>query len=69
MTVCAVKYCDYCRASIDGDQRWVREKIYNPRLDGGDANYRHYHAEPFAGQDESCWEKHQMEREMARIAA
>jgi hypothetical protein len=69
MIVYDVKYCDYCRSSIASGQRWVRQKIYNPRLDGHDTTYHHYHAEPFAGQSESCWEKRQMERETARIAA
>jgi len=44
----------------------VRQKIYDPMHDGHDPNYRRYHAEPFAGQEESCWEKHEMEREIAR---
>ena len=69
MAVYFVKECDYCRGPINGDQRWVREKIFNPRPDGRDASYRHYHAEPFADQDQSCWEKHQMQRELARTAA
>jgi hypothetical protein len=64
----SVKICDYCRSSIFDGQRWVRQKIYNPQPDGSPA-YRHYHAEPFPGQNESCWEKHQMERELARKAA
>jgi hypothetical protein len=29
-------------------------------------SYHRYHAEPSAGQEESCWEKHQMEEEIAR---
>jgi len=69
MALYAVKFCDYCRSSIGEDQRWVRQKIYNPRPDGNDTTYLHYHAEPFSGQTESCWEKHQMERELARTAA
>lgn len=68
MAIYVVKSCDYCHSSIDGEQRWVREKIYNPRADARDASYRHFHAEPFSGQNESCWEKHQMERELARTA-
>ncbi len=69
MSVYNVKYCNYCRASIVDGQRWVRQKLYDPNPDRRDANYHHYHAEPFAGQSESCWEKHQLEREVARIAA
>ena len=66
MTVYDGKYCDFCCSSIVGGQRWVRQKIYNPNLDGRNANYHHYHAEPFAGESESCWEKHQMEQETAQ---
>ena len=63
------KDCDYCRSSIAEGQRWVRQKIYNPRLDSEETQYRHYHAEPFNGEGESCWEKRQLQREMARKAA
>jgi hypothetical protein len=63
------RYCDYCRSSVTSGQRWVREKIYDPRPDSLDLAYHHYHAEPFVGQEGSCWEKHQMEREIARTAA
>jgi hypothetical protein len=61
--------CAYCQSAIGLEQRWVREKIYNPALNGRDASYRRYHAEPFAGQELSCWEKHQVEREIARTTA
>jgi len=64
-----VKYCDYCRSSVVAGQRWVREKIYNPHLDSGDWTYRHYHAELLDGQEGSCWEKHQMEKELAQTSA
>jgi hypothetical protein len=63
-----VKSCDYCRSSIAAGQRWVREKIYDPRSSGQDPVYHHFHAEPFGGQEGSCWEEHQMEREIARTA-
>jgi hypothetical protein len=69
MNLYDVKHCDYCRSSIVEGQRWVRQKIYNPGLDSQETRYHHYHAEPFAGQSESCWEKHEMEREIARKAA
>ena len=59
--------CDYCRSSIFSGQRWAREKIYDPELNGRDPSYHCYHAEPFAGQEASCWEKHEMEREFARM--
>jgi len=69
MIVSCVRQCNYCRSSIVSGQRWVREKIYNPSLNGGDPSYHCYHAEPFAGQEGSCWEKHEMEREIARTTA
>ena len=64
-----VNQCDYCRSSIVSGQRWVREKIYDAALNGRDPSYHRYHAEPFATQQESCWEKHQLEREIARTTA
>jgi len=63
-----VKYCDYCHSSVAAGQRWVREKISSSRLDSGDWTYRHYHAELFVGEEGSCWEKHQMDKEIARIS-
>jgi hypothetical protein len=68
MIVYDVKSCDYCQSSIATGQRWVREKIYDPRSDGQNSAYRHFHAEPFGGQERSCWQKQQMEREIARVA-
>jgi hypothetical protein len=61
--------CDYCRSSIASGQRWVREKIYNSALNRRDPSYHCYHAEPFEGQEGSCWEKHEMEREIVRTTA
>jgi hypothetical protein len=69
MIVSCVRQCNYCRSSITEGQRWVREKIYAPEIDGHDPGYLHYHAEPFAGEEAACWEKHQMEREIAQTAA
>ena len=69
MIVCFANQCDYCRSSIVSGQRWVREKIYDPALNGHDPSYRRYHSEPLAIQEGSCWEKHQMEREIARTTA
>ena len=69
MIVCLANQCDYCRSSIVSGQRWVREKIYDPALNGRDPSYHRYHAEPFAGQAGSCWEKHQMEQEILRNTA
>jgi len=59
--------CAHCKSSIVSGQRWVREKIYEPAPNGREPNYNRYHSEPFAGQEESCWEKHQMQQELARI--
>jgi hypothetical protein len=61
--------CDHCKSSIVSGQRWVREKIYEPTLNGRYPSYHRYHAEHFAGQEVSCWEKHQVEREIARTTA
>ena len=68
MSTYDVKSCDYCQSLIAGGQRWVREKIYNPQRNGQDSAYRHFHAELFGGEEGSCWEKHVMEREIARPA-
>jgi hypothetical protein len=66
MIVLCAKQCAYCRSSIVPGQRWVREKIYDPALNGRDASYHRYHADLFVGQEASCWEKHQMEQDIAR---
>ena len=63
------RQCDYCRSSIASGERWVREKIYDPVLNGHDPSYHCFHIEPFTGQDLSCWEKHELEREIARTTA
>jgi NMD protein affecting ribosome stability and mRNA decay len=61
-----VKFCNHCQHSIIVGQRWVREKIYDPRFTDQDAAYRHFHAEPLEGQEVSCWESHWIEREIAQ---
>jgi hypothetical protein len=66
MSVCCTNQCAFCRSPIVSGQRWVREKIYDSALNGREPSYHRYHAEPFAGQEGSCWEKHQMEEEIAR---
>lgn len=68
MIVC-VHQCAYCRSSIVSGQRWVREKIYDAALNGREPSYQRYHAEPFAGQEASCWEKHQMQMAMGQTNA
>jgi hypothetical protein len=69
MIDCLGSQCDYCRSSIASGQRWVREKIYDPALNSRNPSYHCYHAEPFEGQEGSCWEKHEMEREIGRTTA
>jgi hypothetical protein len=69
MLVSFTYQCDYCRSSIASGQRWVREKIYDPALNGRDPSYHRYHSEPFAVLEGSCWEKHLMDREIARTTA
>lgn len=69
MIVYEVRFCNCCQQSIAVGQRWVREKIYDPQARGTDATYRYFHAEPSEGQEVSCWERHLMEREIARTAA
>jgi hypothetical protein len=61
--------CAYCGAPIEAEQRWVREKVYQPALNGHEPTYRRYHAELFGEEDLSCWEKHQMQVENARMIA
>jgi len=63
----SLQECAYCRSSIVSGERWVREKIYE-RLTVNGARYRRYHADLFAGEELSCWEKHQMEQETAQAA-
>jgi hypothetical protein len=69
MIACDANECGYCRSSIVTGQRWVREKVYDPASKNGrEPIYQRYHAEVFAGEEVSCWEKHQMEQEIARTA-
>ncbi len=69
MIVCCANTCAHCKSPIESEQRWVRQKIYDPSHKDRDASYRRYHAEPFVGQNESCWEKHQLEQELLRTTA
>lgn len=57
--------CTYCRCAIVPGERWVRERIYEP-FSANSPRYRRYHADLFAGEALSCWEKHQMELEIAQ---
>jgi hypothetical protein len=65
MIVCCANQCAFCRSSIVSGQRWVREKIRDSALSGRDPSYHRYHAEPFVGKEGSCWEKHQIELDIA----
>lgn len=58
--------CAYCHAPILSGERWVREKIYEPLHD---PSYCRYHADLSADEVLSCWEKHQMQKEIAQPAA
>ena len=69
MSINCSKKCAYCASSIETGQRWVREKVYDPSFTGQDPSYHHYHVEHFIGEELSCWEKHQMENETARMTA
>jgi hypothetical protein len=68
MFICSYE-CAYCRSQIAAGERWVREKIYEPALSGDGPRYHRYHADLFSGADMSCWEKHQMAQEVARMIA
>jgi hypothetical protein len=59
--------CAYCRSLIISGERWVREKIYEP-FGGNAPRYRRYHADLFVGEELSCWEKHEVERDLARTS-
>jgi hypothetical protein len=69
MLICDSQECAYCRAPIESGQPWVREKIYEPTRARHTPRYRRYHADLFAEETLSCWEKHQMELEIARTIA
>jgi hypothetical protein len=69
MTAYDTNGCGYCRFSIAPEQRWVREKVYaSTSQSGHEPIYQRYHAELFAGETLSCWEKHRMDQETARIS-
>lgn len=68
MFICSHE-CAYCRSPIVSGERWVREKICEPALDGRDPHYHRYHADLFDRAEVSCWEKHLVEQETARTTA
>jgi len=61
--------CAYCRTTIASGDRWVREKIYEATPNGDSPRYSRYHADLFTHEELSCWEKHQMELDIARTIA
>ena len=69
MFICGQQDCAYCRSPIGSGERWVREKIYDPAVARHASRYHRYHAELLAGEELSCWEKHQLEQEIARTTA
>jgi hypothetical protein len=69
MVASCTNICGHCAAEIEAGQRWVREKVYEPSLAGRDPQYRRYHAELFDGQELSCWERHLLQLDSARLAA
>ena len=69
MFICGQQDCAYCRSPIGSGERWVREKIYEPAVARHAPRYHRYHAELLAGEELSCWEKHQLEQEIARTTA
>jgi hypothetical protein len=58
--------CAHCRTPIGLGERWVREKIYEPSAADG-PRYQRYHADLSAGDELSCWEKHQLQRETVPV--
>jgi hypothetical protein len=68
MFICSHE-CAYCRSPIEPGDRWVREKIYESAPNGNGPSYFPYHADLFVGEEISCWEKHQMELQIARTIA
>jgi hypothetical protein len=69
MVASGTNICVHCAAEIEAGQRWVREKVYEPALAGREPRYRRYHAELFDGQKLSCWERHLLQLDSARLAA
>jgi hypothetical protein len=66
MPICGPHECAFCRSPISAGQRWVRVKIYESAYAVGGPHYLRFHADLFASEKVSCWEKHQMEVEIAR---
>ena len=68
MFICSHE-CAYCRSSIASGQRQRGSSRKSSPVPIDGPHYLRYHAELFAGAEVSCWEKHQMELEIARTTA
>ena len=66
MSICEPHECAFCRSPIAAGQRWVRMKIYESAYAAGGPQYLRFHVDLFVSEKVSCWEKHQMEIEIAR---
>jgi hypothetical protein len=64
MTPNNAKQCDYCHSYIAAGQMWVRRKAHACQAGVPTATYLYFHADPFPGDTESCWEKFEIEREL-----
>jgi hypothetical protein len=64
MTPNSAKHCDFCHSHIAAGQMWVRQKIHSPHAEGSSASYLYFHADPFPGDTESCWEKFEIQRDL-----
>jgi hypothetical protein len=69
MVASCTNICAHCTTEIEAGQRWVREKVYEPALTGCVPRYSRYHSELFEGQELSCWERHLLQLDSARLAA
>lgn len=58
------KQCEYCHSFITEGQMWVRQKIHKSCSDDSTSNYLYFHADPFPGDTESCWEKFEIKRDL-----
>jgi hypothetical protein len=69
MIASCTNICAHCATEIEAGQRWVREKVYEPALAGREPQYRRYHAELFDRQELTCWVRHLLQPDSARLAA
>lgn len=67
MTPNNAKLCDYRHSDIAAGQMWVRRKLHGPHAGGLSASYLYFHADPFSGEAESCWEKFEIQRDLLAL--